>query len=82
MSPDLTILHPDNIRLMTFEEHTLKVLLVGNSEVVFKFRNREEMDKALAGWAKRSEVLGELSSQAKLRFPPDSTHRQTYLPGS
>ena len=75
MEPDLAILRPENIRLMTFEDHTLKVLLVGNSEVVFEFRNREEMDKAVAAWAKRSGVIEKLPDRAPVRFPPESRHQ-------
>ena len=76
MDPDLTILTPENIKLMSFDEHTLKVLLSDDNEVVFEFRNSEGMDKAIAGWAKRSDVISGISGQAKLRFPSGSANGQ------
>ena len=78
MEPDLAILRPENIRFMTLEDCTLKILLAGDAEIVFQFRNREQIDQALPTWAKRSGVIEKLPRQETVELPPDSRMGQKY----
>ena len=75
---DLNTLIPEKIRLITFDENTIKVLLKGDSEIVFQFRTRDEMAKALEAWTTKRDVADALASPATLQFPSDSKCGEIY----
>jgi hypothetical protein len=64
----LNTLVPEEVGLMTFHENSIKVILKSKGELVFEFKDRDEMSKAIAQWADRSHAAAKLSSEATLRF--------------
>lgn len=46
-------LNPDDIRLLSFEDNTIKVVLKSGQEATFEFENREALSQALLSWASR-----------------------------
>ena len=47
-------LNPDDIRLLSFDDNTIKVVLKSGQEATFQFDSREEMSQALLSWASKS----------------------------
>ena len=65
MEPNLNSIIPEHIRLITFQDKTIKILLKGEQEVLFEFRTREELVAALESWARKPGVAGSLSPAVK-----------------
>jgi hypothetical protein len=65
VEPNLNSIIPEHIRLITFQENTIRILLKGEREVVFEFKSREELAAALEAWARKPSVAGHLSESVK-----------------
>ena len=60
MEPEINAINPENIRLISIEDRTIKILLKGDTEVVLEFKDRAAMERALALWARRPELAPKL----------------------
>ena len=67
MTLSLSILIPEDVRMLSIDGRVIRVLLKGQKELRFEYENEQKLEEALRDWAK-SGAVGKLPKQAMEQF--------------